>query len=63
MKIKILKEIPVQTQFRPTVGKVYDVIFCVRLPAGDLALIDVDGTKVGVFTAPARGECEVIENE
>lgn len=42
-------------------GKVYDVIE--YNPKSSLAFIDVDGNRVGVFTAPARGECEVIENE
>lgn len=58
MKIKILKPIPVQPQFRPVVGKVYDVL---SFNSGkELAFIDVDGTKVGVYTDPRAGECEVI---
>lgn len=41
MKIKILKPIPVQQQYRPTVGKVYEVLE--NEPKKHLAHIDVDG--------------------
>lgn len=59
MKIKILQQIPVQEQFRPTVGKSYEVVEY-NFEKG-LAFIDVNGTKVGIFTDRRRGECEVVE--
>lgn len=61
MKIKILKPIPVQQQYRPTVGKVYEVLE--NEPKKHLAHIDVDGTKVGVYTDPKAGECEIIKED
>jgi len=59
MKIKILKPIPVQPQFRPTVNKIYDVVEYENKK--QLAHIDVDGTKVGVYTDPRAGEAEIVE--
>lgn len=59
MKIKILKPIPVQPQYRPEVGKIYDVVEYNSKKL--LAHIDVDGTKVGVYTDPKAKECEVTE--
>ena len=59
MKIKILKPIPVQQQYRPEVGKVYEVLK--NETKRHLAYIDVDGTKVGVYTDPKAKECEIVE--
>lgn len=63
MKIKILKQIPVQAQFRPTVSKIYDVVEQKAMSGGNVAFIKVNGDKLGVFTDAKYGECEVIVDD
>lgn len=58
MKIKILKEIPVQLPKVPPVGSVHDVID-IKREHNTVYVIKYNGAAIGIFGR----ECEVIADE
>lgn len=58
LKIKILREIPVSDEVRPSVGGVYDVEDVELRDVRKIYFIRVNGERVGVFPK----ECEVVES-
>lgn len=63
MKIKIIENIPVEEQYKPTVGETYEVVKVKNKPDSKrphLYFIMVNGQEVGVYP---HSECEVVERD